>query len=372
MTDTKTPKIKPAPAAVLDSSIAEWSRARQLADSVGPMPVSFTTPIRALLIDQRACRALRPASQFLVTRLMRSPTIKAVVYYSALTFHGDRLNNAAYLTSAELLRTFAPDETAALLALIFAASRTAKLGKLLDCPEWQSLLETATLRGEIGGHVGYAVPGLGAAQGMLVGAMPFLARGVFLALDREGAVLYARHLQAKKLPYDLDFELSRWQTTHLHVGANMLQMLGLGVPAAHAFVTGLNRSKEPDSATDQLAYEFFVLDDWINVLLETGAEPSHMHLGRYYPAQRDAHKLLYEVDRIRREGSKHLWLQRSRRDINPHDTPQLFQEFLQELQQSKALMTFYEEHLPKELFDSLSQEELQELSSVEKRDPEEI
>ena len=56
---------------------AQWDAARRLVVPLGKVPAFFSVPIRALMLDQRSGKGLRPTSQLMVARLMRSPTIKA-------------------------------------------------------------------------------------------------------------------------------------------------------------------------------------------------------------------------------------------------------------------------------------------------------
>ena len=78
---------------------------------------------------------------------------------------------------------------------------------------------------------------------------------------------------------------------------------------------------------------------------------------------------MYEVSGVNEKGSKHSWLTKTKDEINPHSTPQLYQEFLLDLQGSKALEEFYQENLPMEVLDLLSEDDFKELAGTEEGGP---
>lgn len=342
-----------------------WNKARAFLNPIGRVPPSFTTPIRALLLDGKNGVAISPATQFLVVRLLKSPTAKAMFYYAALTFHGERLSNSAYLSSADLIRSFEPGEIAVIIAMLFLYRRAQKLGNLGGDEEWNLITKLATEKFEVGGHMGHAIPRIGSTKGMLVGGLRYITWAFLKMSDSFGFTRYLSHLEQKKRPYDLDYELDTWGCTHAHLLGNAMQLLGFGVQLSHAVQLGLGIQPPKDEKADEVSFEFALADEWIEVLYETGAEPQRNHLGQYYPREKDNHKMLYEITRLKEQGSKYNWLRRTQNDINPKDTPQLFQEFLMELQQSEAIQDFYKSHLPPEILDTLSEEELKELSAVE-------
>ncbi|MGI6525539.1 MAG: hypothetical protein ACOX2O_09675 [Bdellovibrionota bacterium] len=342
---------------------ATLTTARKISEALGPIPTLFSVPIRALLLDQETSQVMRPSTQLLVSNLLTSPTLKASFYYAALTFHGEKLNNSAYLSSTDLVRIFSPAETASIIGIIFLTMRIQKIGKLREDPDWQEILDRAVICSEIGGQIGYAIPTLGAAHALLVGTLPYIVEGLFFITDINGAKVYHQELRSSEERYNIESEMQLWRCSRFDIIVNLLQMLGFGVPFAHTFLTPFEKTEE--DAEDSENYKTLLIDEWIQALFQTGEKPQKVHKGTYYPLERDFHKLMYEVDLIRRNGSKYNWLKRSRHDINPTDTPQLFQEVLQELREPSAIQRFYEENMPKELLETLSEKDLQELSAID-------
>lgn len=345
--------------------VEQWNKARTYLNSIGRISPSFTTPIRALMLDEKNKGAISPATQFLIVRLLKSPTAKAMFYYSALTFHGEKLSNSAYLSSADLIRSFEPGEIAVIIGMLFFYRRAQKLGSLQGDDDWTTITKLATEKFEVGGHMGHAIPRIGSTKGMLVGGLRYITWAFLKMNDGFGFTSYLKHLQASQLPYDLEYEVDAWGCTHAHLLGNAMQLLGFGVPLSHAAQMGLGMDPPKNDAHHREAFEFALANEWVETLFETGAEPQRNHLGQYYPKEKDNHKMLYEITRLKEQGSKYNWLSRTQNDINPKDTPQLFQEFLMELQQSEAIQDFYKAHLPPEILDTLSEEELKELSAVE-------
>jgi hypothetical protein len=110
------------------------------------------------------------------------------------------------------------------------------------------------------------------------------------------------------------------------------------------------------------------MNEWIQCLYQTGAEPKHDHKGCYYPLERDAHKLMYEVSTIRQNGSKYCWLLRTQKDIDPESTPQLFQEVMQSIKEKNDQIAG---NITEELLQNLSQEEIDTLHEMAKESEEE-
>ena len=65
---------------------------------------------------------------------------------------------------------------------------------------------------------------------------------------------------------------------------------------------------------------------------------------------------------MKEKGSKHNWLDKSRNEISPHATPQLYQEVLAEMTRSDDVRKFMSDNLPASMVDSLSDEEIAEIA----------
>ncbi|MDC0358734.1 hypothetical protein OAO01_07960 [Oligoflexia bacterium] len=342
-----------------------WERARQYLIDLDKIPTSFTTPVRTLLLDGKHGGVLSPASQFLTTRLLKSPTMKAIFYYLTLALHGEKISNSAYLSSSDLVRLYAPHDVAAIIAIIYLHKKITRKGRLAEDADWANITKVMMIDVELGGHLGEAIPGIGPMKGILAASLRQMMLGIFRIDNNDEFQRYLQHLRLNNTAFDLNLEQEIWGCTHLDLGSNALQMLGFGARKAHAFLTGCSANPPKDPRHDQEAYEFNIAVEWIETLKATGAAPDRVHLGQYYPAEKQMHKLLYEVNEIQEKGSEFAWLTRSKDDINPQATPQLYQEFLMELQGTEVLEEFYKDNLPSEVLQDLSEEDLRELAEAE-------
>jgi len=342
-----------------------WEAAKTLVAELGKIPVTFTTPVRTLMYDHKNDQILSPAGHFLTTRLLRSPTLKAMFYYASLTFFGDRIANSAYLSSSDLVRLYKPKDCAGVLATIYLVRRLLSKG-VQNLPDWEDTLQNITKRSEAGGHIGLAIPSLGQATGIITGSFRNLAIALFGINNPDKYNEYRSYLNSANLPYHLDYELQNWECTHLDIVGNLLQQFGFGISQAHAYILGLGRRPPKSPNEDLEGYQYALTSEWIECLILSGKEPDRKHLGQYYPTEKDKYRLLYEINSLNETNSKHNWLSKSKGDINPHATPQLYQEFLMELEQSAALESFYQENLPADVLDDLSPDDIKELSKFEK------
>ncbi len=345
-----------------------WHIARNFLQVLGEVPISFSTPVRTLQFDQRNTGTLSTAGHFLSTRLLRSTTLKSIFYHGTITFFGDQLANSAYVSSSDLVRMYEPRDLSAILGVIYFYRR-AQSKRTTELYGWDDLVRRLIIRSEIAGHLGRAIPELGLCSSMLAATMRDLGMLVFGLNDPEHYNEYRQHLESAALPYHYEFELEKWGCTHLDVGANMLQLLGFGINLSHALLIGMG-PRAPVSPGENLeAFRLSLAETWLEALLERGNEPRQTHLGQFYPTEKDKYKLMYEVNQLREQGSKHTWLIRSKSDINPRTTPQLYQELLMELEQSSAIVDFYQKNLPKDVLEELSPQDLLELSNRKSGDP---
>lgn len=341
-----------------------WLKARELLSWIGRVPPSFTTPIRTLMIDASREGKLSPASQFLVTRLLRSPSLKAMIYYSALSLHGEKISNTPYLSSVEIMRLFAPAELAAFFSFIFLHRKLKKVELEHDPEQFQVMSNQLLARIEAGFELGRALPIIGPARAVLAGSWRELMLGFFRVNDRNGFCEYSDYLERSGKAFCTEYEEERWGCTHVDLGGNALQLMGMGVGETHGFIQGFAGGRLKSDETQKEAYQYQIAAEWIDALLETGLAPERVHDGDYYPRQQDSYKLLYRVNELRENGPRYCWINCSKEDINPQLTPQLFQEYLLELQEASQVEEFFQTNLPADVLESLSEEDLRELSSA--------
>lgn len=339
-----------------------WSNAMNHVAAMGFIPTSFSTAIRLLMVDEKqGLVTTSPVSNFLMGRVLQSPTIKASFYYATLTYYGTEVNNTPYLSSAQLLRFFPPGEIAGILLNIFYFRRIKNFCKIsTNDPVFKNFL----LDIELGRLVGEAIPKIGTLKGLLIGSLKFYSMAIFKFLDTEKFNTYMIHLKSTNQHYDNEMELQFWGCTHQQIGSQILQSLSFGLPLVHCYNLAFCKNDDRTYDTDPDSFSLAIAERWVNTLRETGKIPDFTHDGRLYPSQNKLHKLLYQVDELRSSGSKYKWIERGAEDIRPDTTPQLYQETLLESQDPSRIQDFYKSNMPNDILNDLSDSQLKELTSV--------
>lgn len=341
------PSNQPAP-----SATESWELARNYSGLLGSVPSPFATTIRMLLLDEkRSAGIMSPVSRFLIVRLLKGPSIKAAVYFSALTFHEERITTLPYVPAEALVALYRPLDLAVVTGMVYLYRR---VRKICDKDEFVHINNALERSIEVGGHLGIAIPTIGFAHGLVSGGIQQLALGTFLHHDKKGYVEYRRHLKSKGFTYDESFELARWGCTSAQVGAVLLQALGFGVGLANAF--GGQKASE-DAPDEKEAYIFKIAGLWCETLIKTGAPPNIVHKGEFYPAQESLKKLLDKVTVVRNQGSRHSWLSKGKKDVSRTATPQLYPPAGSEGEAKTAA------DMPADLKNQLTPEELKNFES---------
>ena len=299
-----------------------WEVALNYSGLLGVVPSSFSSVIRSLLVDQNKNRAtLCPSTRFMIERLAKSRSIKAAMYYGALTFQPLRVEDEPYISERALVNLYQPAELAIIVGISYLYKRARKL-----CDPGQFTMITNRFQecADLGAYVGYAIPNISPFVAIITGAMPMLGLAPFLFYDRRGFIDYTRHLKHTKATLDLEYELKRWSCTSIQIAAVMMQALGLGVSTATAFSTGLTgHSGQLINETPE-AIKYQTAQVWIKSLEEGGGEPQIVHKAEFYPSKQALNTLLTRVSELREKGSPYCWLLRGSYDISPEQTPQLF------------------------------------------------
>ena len=298
-----------------------WARAGRIAALYGSVPTQLTSVIRLLLADVRDGRKdWSPTSLSAATRLFRGPSLCTALYFSCQTYRKEQLAAFDRVSSSDLVKLYSPLDLVAIIAVIFMFRRARKV-----CPkdEFSALSDDMILRSEMGFHVGEAIPGIGAALGMLRGGIRFFA---FAALATQNVKLYKnyrRHLRTDDLEFDAAFEIQEWGCTSAEISAVLLQVVGLGVPMPSSIDRSLSRpiGQLEESSPDLYSASLAAL--WIDCLLKTGEEPKITHRGEFYPFQDAKLKLFETANALRARGSAGSWLTRGKDDMSTITAPAL-------------------------------------------------
>ena len=345
-----------------------WIIAQQRVDSLGSIPPVFSLAIRALMADHGKDKGdvISQASYFLVSRLMLSPTMKAIIYHAVLTYHQDAVSNLPFITSWDLVRFFKPGDLAAIIGATYFYAKTASQ---LD-PESISILnEQIAVDTDLGGHIGYCIPEISSGIGIFLGTFIILSQ---IQAGSNSKMSKGRSMQVfmdELLCLTPDQQQEEFGVSGLHIATAMLQKLGFGMSWTNGLIGVYNKLFEKINSIDKfenidpIGLKLLAGNIWIKCLRETNAAPTFKMPAEFYPNKAELHKLLYLSDSITRKGSKQNWLRRNRKDISPTLTPQLYQEYLIETAPSDELKKFCGQNMPEDIASDLLNVDLNNLSA---------
>lgn len=301
-----------------------WQTARGLSVLLDEVPSSFSTTIRTLIADhQRPNGQLSPASRFLVSRLLKGPTLKSPIYFATRAIMDEKIAGKPYIGSDDLIQLYSPYDLAAMIGFLYIYK---KAKKLCDPDLWTPIAKTISDYQELGMLTGAKVQNMGIANGLIGSGMRHLALAPLLIHDRTGFNEYRRHLNKKGVNIDHEFEMNRWGTTSVLIGSVILQALGLGVQIASAFVAGLQPSTPLEAINDKKGFAMRLGSLWADSLLTRKAQPDITHDGRYYPTKPDLEVLVQRGHSVSEQSERVVWLDKGKDDISPQLTPQLFKD----------------------------------------------
>jgi len=290
--------------------------ARAYANLLGEIPSSFSSVLRTLISDE-AKGSLSNNGKFAIGRLLKSPALFVPLYYGGLTFRGDAIKENGGETPDALLKTFSPEDLSGLVATTYLYRR---VRTLISDEVWSDLSAQVKPAAEIGGHVGVGIPKIGLTMGMFVGALPLLALGLFHRHAEKSYKVYRRHLRSKKVPMDLDVEMTTWGCTRFDIASVLLQIFGYGVGTANTFAQGLSCLTTEGQGLPDEVYRFKVATMWMKELSTEGREPQIKHRGDFYPTQQRMSVMLSAISGIAANGSKFNFLDKSKDDAAGKET----------------------------------------------------
>ena len=303
-------------------SVESWNEARKIASLAELTPNAFSTCVRFLRRDVEENQGtISKLSRYCLRTIVKSLGARVALYYAALTFKPEKIRANAEFNSDVVLSIFSADELAHLIALHFIFRRVQR-----GCnPEgFDPLQERILTCGEVGGHIGIAMPAIGLGPGFLYGAMRFIAIAMFLGIDSNGFSKYKRQLRTERKSFDLSAETAFWGCNHLQVAAMMLQLIGLGVDQANTFIAAFESSAISEQPISTEAYRGKITWTWIESLLSTGLPPDITHQGQFYPRAEALSALVNRAQGVRDRGSAYQWIAKRKEDATPEATPALF------------------------------------------------
>lgn len=221
-----------------EDPLLSWAAAQECINTL-PAPVSFTTAIvRVLAATSHAgSGTIDPLLCQLTVRLMQSPRLCST-YAAAFTlfrstlrepFTEPQAETPAAVDAAQIAQFFSPTDHAAIISLTLAHACARRCG---DPDLFSTFSTTLQASSTVCGMIGQALPGVGLADGLLVGSIPWLGLIPLLWSDREGVSEYLAVCgpsEAHPLPLpDPRYERARWGYSCWQAGVLLLQRLGFG------------------------------------------------------------------------------------------------------------------------------------------------
>ena len=343
-------------------ALNSWEIAMRYSGLVGAIPSSFTTTVRTLLAAHREDpKHLSKSATHVISRLLQSPTLTAAFYYYSMTFPGVRRMEEGHVSKSDLLRRFSgPLHLADTLVMTYLYKRVKRI-----CPEdsFRLIARETHIACELGTRIGFSMPQLGPGCGAIAESVHTLARALYSIHDKKGYINYLTHLKKTGQSHDFEFQEQQWGCNQVQVASSLLRLFGYGIDLSTSFAEGAERMTPPD-ADDQIdSYLFHISSRWIRAIRATGEPPNLVHSGRYYPKDEDLEQLRTLVSELEGCDPSSYFFEKSKDDINPELTPQLFKE------QSKPETEIIEDEeielvakeLPPEILEHYTPEECEQL-----------
>ena len=300
---------------------ASWRQAGHYAELIGSVHPVFLRGIRALQQLERGDKQGKASEHYQVTEVMRSATLRSVLYHAAKAIYTDKLADHPKISGPDLLDLFSPYELASVLCAAFLFRRTSK-----QCPGqvWSKLASEINGQIEIGALLGNKIPAIGKGRGVLVGSIRYIAFGLLASQDEHGFKKYKRHLNSSNLLSDLSMEVSGWGCNHLQIAAILLQTLGMGIAAAKGTATVATPLSIEQLEMDSDTLAWYAGARWIESMIEKECAPPE--LSAYpdlFPGKAEIATLQKLIDGILQEGCDNPWINKRAQDIQPQLAKQL-------------------------------------------------
>ena len=321
-----------------------WEIARAYADRIGHISAIFTSSIREITIadekaynfqEQKAVRDLTVSKAAFLIRV--SPSLKAVLYFSARSLYPERLLECQPVSVEKLTKLFKPGETASIIALTYLYRA---IRKLCDKQEFHVLEERMKTHMEIGTHVGATIANVDTWYGMLLGGLQYLALALLAVDNLKKFQVYRRKIEKEGQLFDLDQEQQLWSCNHLYIAAYLAQMMGFSFDVSRCLASlaengtdtfpTIEEEGEERSEAEELALrdKFLCWHEaltWTTALHSTGeppVQPEGEMSSLAVPPDIVA-DLRSRTKKIREEGSRFDWICKRTEDLPPDVMEQL-------------------------------------------------
>ncbi len=204
-----------------------WSKARQYAALIGPIPSTLADALRILWKEYQANpkgkQVSTPSDEAVraIRMIERAPKLRAPIYFAASALYPDRFDGYAEDDVCRaLLYILGPGMFAVLLGVVYFHRRVTKI---VTSEDWQKLTKDLLINMELGFLVGQSSPRLGEAEGLLIGSIRHLALATMLIVKPADFAKYRRTTSKK---FDPVLETNFFGCDHAQIAAYLINMLG--------------------------------------------------------------------------------------------------------------------------------------------------
>ncbi len=317
--DELTPEL-----ALRNESDPCWAAARTYAFCIGHVPPLFSSCIRTInkadsvleSIDQNSVKEMTvSACEFLVKV---SPTLKAIFYFAAESLCPEKLQSVRPLSVRRLLSILEPREVSSILGATFLYKR---VQKKCDSKEWLILQRKIHTQMEIGLLVGEKMRHIGRANGMLLGAVRYIAQATFAVHSLDKYKEFKKAARNSSQIFNLTLEETIFGCNHLQIASLLVQELGFCMPRSHVSMSlGMDAmSVQPDNLPARLKEHLLswkAAMAYIESYHSTGNPPEKMNLeyALELPSEEQV-QFKNRIWEIVREGTQFDWISKTKKDL---------------------------------------------------------
>lgn len=298
-----------------------WELAKEFATQVGAIPGSFSSVVRALVLDsQKNDGGIQPVARASAERLFRIPACLAVLYFGVKDLVPEEaLPVHARWSPAHMFDSFRALDLAAFLAsFVYYKKCRALIGEEL----WEYLREPFRKESMIGAHVGIALPKIGMGAAMLVSSMRFFGLSAIGKTDPKLFRQYRREFKGKGQTFDGAYEKKLFGCSSAEIAVFLMSGIGFGTEICSGFRAAFDPISSLTQGNEDLGHRMQIADAWISALGKGRKQPEGAIPGHYFPLKEQLPLLLSKTEEIL--SSAPHWFDRTREEIGPDRTPELF------------------------------------------------
>lgn len=287
------------------SEAGGWGAAAALVDELSPLFPPLNGFTRLLTLPHGDDERLLRLKEYVLAQLLRAPTYRAGLLRLSDNFYLRRLPTERIPTPREVTAVFDFEVCAAYLAILYFHRRATRV--VGDNSHWRGFVELAQHRGDIGFLLGASLPELGPGTGLLLGGLRSLALGLIACQDPGRFRPYQEHLMARKLSFDIAYELSTLGFSHAQVMSVFLMRFGYGRDVPSSVMMGLSPVRLR-GGLDRGAEQIRVAAVWIDTVYRGAKPPTLLGEYRFGMEPAEIEQVLENVRVMRESQPGTLWL----------------------------------------------------------------